>query len=81
MPWLFPNGYDSVDEYLFTEGSAGSEFVKKAVEKNVAVVPGNAFLMDDTQESHFIRLNFSTPSDDGIINGVKALGEVAKSYR
>ena len=57
------------------------DFVKKAVEKNVAVVPGNAFLMDDTQESHFIRLNFSTPSDDGIINGVKALGEVAKSYR
>ena len=57
------------------------DFVKKAVEKNVAVVPGNAFLMDDTQESHYIRLNFSTPSDDGIINGVKALGEVAKSYR
>ncbi len=57
------------------------EFVKKAVEKNVAVVPGNAFLMDDTQPSHYIRLNFSTPTDDGIINGVKALGEVAKSYR
>lgn len=57
------------------------EFVKKAVEKNVAVVPGNAFLMDDTQESHYIRLNFSTPTDDGIINGVKALGEVAKLYR
>ena len=57
------------------------EFVKKAVEKNVAVVPGNAFLMDDTQESHHIRLNFSTPTDDGIINGVKALGEVAKLYR
>lgn len=57
------------------------EFVKKAVEKNVAVVPGNAFLMDDTQSSHYIRLNFSTPTDDGIINGVKALGEVAKLYR
>lgn len=57
------------------------EFVKKAVEKNVAVVPGNAFLMDDTQASHYIRLNFSTPTDDGIINGIKALGEVAKSYR
>lgn len=57
------------------------EFVKKAVEKNVAVVPGNAFLMDDTQESHYIRLNFSTPTDEGIINGVKALGEVAKTYK
>ena len=66
----------------FSDGTfSPAELVKKAVEKNVAVVPGNAFLMDDTQESHFIRLNFSTPSDDGIINGVKALGEVAKSYR
>ncbi len=56
------------------------EFVKKAVEKKVAVVPGNAFLMDDTDSTQYIRLNFSTPSDEGIINGVKALGEVAKEY-
>lgn len=56
------------------------EFVKKAVEKKVAVVPGNAFLMNDTDKTQYIRLNFSTPTDDGIINGVKALGEVARSY-
>ncbi|MCH5321156.1 MAG: PLP-dependent aminotransferase family protein [Eubacterium sp.] len=56
------------------------EFVKKAVEKKVAVVPGNAFLMNDTDSTQYIRLNFSTPSDEGIINGVKALGEVAKEY-
>lgn len=56
------------------------EFVKKAVDKNVAVVPGNAFLIDDTDASQYIRLNFSTPSDEGIVNGIKALGEVAKEY-
>lgn len=57
------------------------EFVKKAVDKKVAVVPGNAFLMNDTDKTQYIRLNFSTPSDDAIIRGVKALGEVAKEYR
>ena len=57
------------------------EFVQKAVEKKVAVVPGNAFLMDDTASTQYIRLNFSTPSDEGIVNGIKALGEVAKEYR
>lgn len=57
------------------------EFVKKCVDKKVAVVPGNAFLVNDTDESHYIRLNFSTPSDEKIVLGVKALGEVAKSYQ
>lgn len=57
------------------------EFVKKAVERKVAVVPGSAFLIDDTDETQYIRLNFSTPSDEGIINGVKILGEVAKEYK
>lgn len=57
------------------------EFVQKAVEKKVAVVPGNAFLMDDTASTQYIRLNFSTPSDEGIVNGIKALGEVAREYR
>lgn len=56
------------------------EFVKKAVEKKVAVVPGNAFLMNDNDKSQYIRLNFSTPTDDGIVKGVKLLGEVAKEY-
>lgn len=57
------------------------EFVQKAVEKKVAVVPGNAFLMNDTDKTQYIRLNFSTPSDEGIVNGIKALGEVAKEYK
>ncbi len=40
MPWIFPNGYDSVDEYIFNDGSTGSEFIKKAVEAKGAHVVG-----------------------------------------
>lgn len=57
------------------------EFVGKAVEKKVAVVPGNAFLMNDKDYSQYIRLNFSTPTDEGIVNGIRALGEVASQYK
>ena len=57
------------------------EFVKKAVDKKVAVVPGNAFLMNDTDTTQYIRLNFSTPSDEAIVKGIKALGEVAGEYK
>lgn len=57
------------------------EFVQKAVKKKVAVVPGNAFLMNDTDSTQYIRMNFSTPSDENIVKGVKILGEVAKEYK
>lgn len=57
------------------------EFVKKALEKKVAVVPGSAFLMDDTSKTQYIRLNFSTPTDENIIKGVKLLGETAKEFK
>ena len=51
-------------------------FVKKALEKNVAVVPGNAFLNDDTKECHSFRMNYSTPTNEKIKEGVKVLGEI-----
>lgn len=56
------------------------EFVSKAVERKVAVVPGGAFLVNDNEKTQYIRLNFSTPTNEGIVKGVKALGEVAKEY-
>ena len=56
------------------------EFVSKAVESKVAVVPGSAFLVNDNEKTQYIRLNFSTPTNEGIVKGVKALGEVAKEY-
>ena len=56
------------------------EFCKKASENGVSVVPGNAFLTDFADPCSYIRLNFSTPSDEDIVKGVKLLAEVAKTY-
>lgn len=54
------------------------DFCKKAVEKKVAVVPGTAFLADENGTTQYIRLNFSTPTDEDIVKGMKLLGEAAK---
>lgn len=57
------------------------DFCKRGVEKKVAVVPGNAFLTDDTVECHYIRLNFSTPSDEAIKEGLARLGQVSADIK
>ena len=56
-----------------------SSIVKMAIEKKVAVVPGTAFNCDTEAKSGSFRLNYSTPSDEQIIEGVKRLGEVFAS--
>ena len=53
------------------------EYVNKLIERRVAVVPGTAFMTDDTAPCHYIRLNFSTPADEDIIKGVEIMGEIA----
>lgn len=57
------------------------DYVNKLIERNVAVVPGTAFMVDDTKPCSYIRLNFSTPDDDKIVEGVKIMGEIAESYK
>ncbi|MBQ3904134.1 MAG: PLP-dependent aminotransferase family protein [Eubacterium sp.] len=56
------------------------DYVNRLIEKKVAVVPGTAFMMDDTAPCSYIRLNFSTPSDENIKEGVKIMGEVLNNY-
>ncbi|MBE6753408.1 MAG: PLP-dependent aminotransferase family protein [Ruminococcaceae bacterium] len=56
------------------------DFAKKAVERKVAVVPGNAFLVDESQPCSSIRLNYSTPTDEQIEKGMKILGELLSEY-
>lgn len=53
-------------------------FCKTAVENNVAVVPGNAFLVDENEPCSSFRLNFSTPTDEQLVRGMEILGRVAK---
>ncbi len=55
------------------------EYVKRLLDRKVAVVPGTSFLCDESKECNYIRLNFSTPSDDDIVKGVEIMAEVAES--
>lgn len=56
-------------------------YVNALLERKVAVVPGSAFMTDDTALCSYIRLNFSTPSDEDIVKGVKNMGEVAEQFK
>ena len=57
------------------------EFVKRSAENMVALVPGTAFLTDTAGKSNAVRLNFSTPADDKIVDGMKIIGKVLKEMR
>lgn len=54
------------------------KFCEAAVKQRVAVVPGTAFLADEAQPCQSFRMNFSTPSDEMIIEGCKRLGELTR---
>lgn len=56
----------------------GAEFVRRALAKKIAVVPGATFNADPTASSQSFRLNYSMPSDEDIEYGVKVLGDVAR---
>ncbi len=55
------------------------EFVKDCIANKVAVVPGTAFMIND-EETNCFRMNFSTPSKEKIIEGMKILGKVKEKY-
>lgn len=54
------------------------DFTMKALENKVAVVPGTAFSVDTSAKSDRIRINYSTPTDEQIINGMEILGNLLK---
>lgn len=75
--------YDKIDGGLFImcklpENIDMMKFCKEAVLRKVCVVPGNAFLADENEVSHSFRVNFSTPTDEQLVKGVKILGELVK---
>ena len=56
------------------------KFCSVAAENKVAVVPGIAFMMYPEDKTQCVRLNFSTPTDDGIVRGMKILGKVKEMF-
>lgn len=54
-------------------------FCKKAVEDyKIALVPGNAFLINESEKTTSFRMNFSTPTDEQLIEGTRILGAMTK---
>jgi 2-aminoadipate transaminase len=61
------------------EGSDMLGFCKKAVEEyKIAVVPGSAFMISESDKTNSFRLNFSTPTDDKIVKGCEILGRMTR---
>lgn len=65
--WIeMPEGYDS------------REVLKKALDRNVAFIPGESFYPSESIKNTF-RLNFSNVSEARIDEGIKRLGEIFKT--
>lgn len=78
----FPEGikYTRPEGGLFTwvilpEGLDAKELGTKAIERKVAYVPGSSFFPNGGGENT-LRMNYSCSTDEQIVKGVKALGEL-----
>lgn len=60
------------------QGADMMDFCRKAVAQKVAVVPGSAFTMHDSDPTTSFRMNFSTPSDEQIVRGIGILGQLTR---
>lgn len=56
------------------------DYCSKAVANKVTIVPGSAFLPNDTDTTQCFRMNFSTPTDDQIRQGIDILADLASQY-
>lgn len=62
------------------EGTDIDELTRRALERKVAFVPGYDFLPNESDPCYYFRLNYSTPSDEDIVRGIKILAEVINEY-
>ena len=54
-------------------------FCTRAVQEyKVALVPGTAFMINETDKTTSFRVNFSTPTDEEIIKGCELVGKLSK---
>ena len=85
--YVVPNGitYHKIEGGLFIwcdlpESVNMLDFCKKLTERKVCVVPGNAFLTDGDLPCRSFRINFSTPTDEDLTEGIKQIGKLAKEF-
>ena len=61
------------------DGSDMMGFCKRAVAENkVALVPGSAFMISESDVTYSFRMNYSTPTDEAIDKGTEVLGALTK---
>lgn len=65
MAWL-PEGMDS------------GPFVQEALKRRVITVPGSAFTTDPDKPNNGVRLNFTLPSEEQIVQGIGILGKLTR---
>ena len=82
--YVVPNGitYNKIEGGLFIwcdlpESVDMLDFCKKLTDRKVCVVPGNAFLTDSSLPCHSFRINFSTPTDEQLTQGIIEIGKLA----
>ena len=62
------------------DGVDATAFLKACMAEKLMIVPGATFNCDVTEGSMSFRLNYSTPSDEQIKEGVARLGRVAREF-
>ncbi|MDE6149210.1 MAG: PLP-dependent aminotransferase family protein, partial [Ruminococcus sp.] len=55
-----------------------SVYKRQVQEYKVALVPGSAFMVNETDKTTSFRVNFSTPTDEQIIKGCELVGKLSK---
>ena len=51
-------------------------FVRECLARKLALVPGNAFMVDEEAPCGSFRMNFSTPTPENIVKGVSVMAGV-----
>ena len=62
------------------DGVDATAFLKACMAQKLMIVPGATFNCDVTEGSMSFRLNYSTPSDEQIVEGIARLGKVAREF-
>lgn len=62
------------------EGADMLAFTTESAQKGAAVVPGTAFLTDESEKSCGFRLTYATPTEDEIERGLDIIAELLKKY-
>lgn len=62
------------------KGISAMELFQKAVQEDVAFVPGDPFYVNTDETINTLRLNFSCADEETIEIGIKKLGETIKEY-